>query len=157
MTSQFVDAWQRNNEANLFILDQLNRKKLSCRYSERTRTVAAQFAHLHNVRIYHLQNRAKDLVGDLQTFERGAQPDKRTLCSALSKSEKAISQFLEKCEAGEKVKTWNRQPTTFLGYIIAHEAHHRALAIVSLRLSGEKLPKEVLYNIWNWGKKGKLK
>ena len=45
MTSQFVDAWRRNNEVNLYLLDQMNPKQLGCKYSERTRTVAAQFAH----------------------------------------------------------------------------------------------------------------
>ena len=153
---QFTDAWQRNNEANLFLLNHLRPRLLECRYSERTRTVAAQFAHMHNVRIYHMEKRAKDLMGGLKAFERGAQPGKRELIAALKSSGSAFGSFLERGEVEEKVKSWSRAPATYLGYIIAHEAHHRALVTVSLRLSGEKLPKEAAYGIWNWGKKGSL-
>jgi uncharacterized damage-inducible protein DinB len=152
----WTEAWLRNNEADLFLLNCMTPRLLVCRYSERTRTVAAQFAHMHNVRIHHLERRAKDLAGKLKPFERGAQPVKRELVAALKASATAMGGFLERIEAGEKVKSWNRSGATYLGYLIAHEAHHRGLVMVSLRLSGEKLPKDMGYGIWNWGKKGSL-
>jgi hypothetical protein len=60
MESPLVHTWRRNNDANLFLLDFIPESALSHRYSERTRTVAAQFTHMHNVRVYHLEGRAPE-------------------------------------------------------------------------------------------------
>ena len=152
-----AQAFIRNNDANLFLLEHLSEKNLENRYSERTRTVAAQFAHIHNVRISHLERRGKDFIGKLHSFERGAQPKKSVLVRALTDSEAAIARFLDACATAGKVKSWNGPAASFLGYLIAHEAHHRALVILSMRLSGDKLPRDVSYSIWNWGKKGSLR
>jgi len=144
-------AWQRNTDANLFLLDHLNEKSLANRYSPRTRTVAAQLAHMHNVRLYHLNKRGPEFMGKLQTFDRGAQPSRPLLIAALTGSAKMMGAFIEACERTGLVRGWNGPTATFVSYLIAHEAHHRALVVVSMRLSGEKLPKEAIYNIWSWG------
>ena len=62
METPLVEAWQKNNDANLFLLWHLSQDALANRYSEKTRTVAAQFAHIHNVRVYHLEKRG--LLGE---------------------------------------------------------------------------------------------
>ncbi len=144
-------AWQRNTDANLYLLDHLQEKSLAHRYSPRTRTVAAQLAHMHNVRVFHLNKRGPEFMGKLQTFERGAQPNRALLIAALTGSAKMMGAFLEASERTGLVRGWNGPPSTFLAYLIAHEAHHRALVVVSMRISGEKLPKEAVYNIWSWG------
>lgn len=149
--SSLATAWQRNTDANLFLLDHLTEKSLENRYSPRTRTVAAQLAHMHNVRLYHLQKRGPEYLGKLQTFERGAQPSRAQVIAALTGSAKMMGAFLEACERTSLVRGWNGPPVTFLAYLIAHEAHHRALVVVSMRICGEPLPKEAVYNIWSWG------
>ncbi len=149
--SSLATAWQRNTDANLFLLDHLTEKSLEHRYSPRTRTVAAQLAHMHNVRLYHLQKRGPEYLGKLQTFERGAQPSRVQIIAALTGSAKMMGAFLEACERTNLVRGWKGPPATFLAYLVAHEAHHRALVVVSMRISGEPLPKEAVYNIWSWG------
>jgi len=144
-------AWQRNTDANLFLLDHLTEKSMANRYSPRTRTVSAQFSHMHNVRLYHLNQRGPEFMGKLQTFDRGAQPTRTQIIAAHTGSAKMISAFLEACERTGLVRGWKGPPATFLAYLVAHEAHHRALVVVSMRLSDEKLPKEAVYNIWSWG------
>lgn len=104
-------------------------------------------------RVSHLQRRAREHVGDLQSFPRGAQPGKRELRGTLRASENALARLFEDAEAAGKVKSFAGSPATYLGYFIAHEAHHRGLVLVSLRLSGTKLPKEITYGIWYWRKK----
>ena len=52
-----------------------------------------------------------------------------------------------------KVKSWPGPPTTFLGYLISHEGHHRGLSIVCLRIGGTKLPQEIVYGIWEGWRK----
>ncbi len=157
MGSQLVEAWGMSNEANLFLLGEIPHGYLADRYSARTRTVAAQFAHMHNVRLRWLKHAAPELIGEVVSFPRAAQPGKAELKKALQASEGRIARFLERCEEAGKVKHWNGSPATVLGYLIAHEAHHRGLAMVAMRLSGHRLPKEVVYGQWQWGKKRRLR
>ncbi len=157
MISQLVEAWRMSNEANLYLLDNITDEYLEDSYTARTRTVAAQFAHIHNVRLRWLNHAAPNLVGEVESFPKGAQPTKEELKEALQSSEEIIAWFLEECEATGNVKKWNGSPATFLGYMIAHEAHHRGLAMVAMRISGHKLPLEVVYGQWQWGKKRNLR
>ena len=41
--------------------------------------------------------------------------------------------------------------TAFLGYVDAHESHHRGQIALSLKQSGHTLDKKVAYGIWEWG------
>jgi len=157
MISQLVEAWRMSNEANLYLLDNITDEYLEDSYTARTRTVAAQFAHIHNVRLRWLNHAAPNQVGEVESFPKGAQPTKEELKEALQASEEVIAWFLEECEAAGRVKKWNGSPATFLGYMIAHEAHHRGLAMVAMRISGHKLPPEVVYGQWQWGKKRNLR
>ncbi len=49
----------------------------------------------------------------------------------MKASEEVIAQYLEECEAAGDVKYWSGPPATFLSYLVAHEAHHRGLAMVA--------------------------
>lgn len=114
--------------------------------------MAAQCAHMHGVRARWLTHVAKEHAEGLEAFERGAQPGKRALTSALKKSARAMADFLAACEEAGRVRGWRGPPASFLGYLVAHEAHHRGLALVALRMAGRKVPKEVVYGLWDWGK-----
>ncbi len=153
MPSDLAVAWRLNHESNTLLFKAIPAAGLACRYSPRTRTVAAQFAHVHNVRVYHLEKRAGDLAAGLAAFARGAEPSRRELSVALGASYKAMAKFLDQVAEAGRVKSWNGPPATFLGYLCAHEAHHRGLILVSLRIGGVKLPKEVAYNLWYWSRK----
>ena len=87
--------------------------------------MAAQFAHMHNIRVSLLDNRFQSGPGDLQGFPRGAQQDKLTLQTALEASGNAITEFLAKAQQTGNVKGWKGPPSTVLGYLFPHEAHHR--------------------------------
>ncbi|MCZ6767342.1 MAG: hypothetical protein O7D32_10480 [bacterium] len=150
MSDEILEAWRVNNRMNFLLLDAIPAKALEARYSPRTRSVASQFAHVHNNRVYHLEKRGPNGIGSLESFPRGAQPGKRELRAALKASEKAIADMFDVSGKTGKIRGWKDAPTTYLGYFIAHEAHHRALALVALRLSGTKLPKDVTYGIWYW-------
>lgn len=157
MKSQLVEAWCMSNEVNLYLLDSISDEYLQDRYAKRTRTVAAQFAHMHNVRLRWLNHSAPKLVDKLESFPKGAQPSRAELKEALKASEEVIARYLEECEAAGDVKYWSGPPATFLSYLVAHEAHHRGLAMVAMRISGRKLPQEVIYGQWQWGKKRNLR
>ena len=141
-----------NNDANLYLLGEIPARYLTDRYSNRTRTVAGQFAYMHNVRLRWLNHSSPELVVDAEPFPRGDQPTKMRLKAALRSSEKLVARFLEDSEAAGRVLKWNGPPATFLGYLIAHEAHLRGLAMVAMRLAGHAPPREMVYGQWQWGK-----
>jgi len=151
--SDIFEAWKKNCEVNYILLDGIPAKAMSDQYTPRTRTVSAQFAHVHNVRIYQLKHRAPSHLGHLKTFERGAQPTKADLKKFLKASDKAVADMLADGEQAGKVKSWKGTPTSYLGYLLAHEGHHRALTLVCLRFGGTKMPDSIKYGIWDaWRK-----
>lgn len=141
-----------NVATNHMLLDALDDEALASRYSPRTRTVSSQFAHMHNIRVSNLDRRGSDKK-KLKSFPRGAEPTRAQLLRALKQSDVAIGRLLATCEEANNVKSWGGPPSTYLGYFLAHEAHHRGLVLVSLRLSGIKMPKSVTYGMWYWSRK----
>ena len=153
MTSDLIRAWRTSCRNTHSLLAAIPANCLGHRYSERTRTVAAQFAHIHYVRVRNLEFRGPEFQGDVTAFEKGAQPGKRELQAALKASAAAMEGLLAQAEEVGKVKGWKGSLTSYLGYHAAHEAHHRALAIVCLRSGGHKLPQDVVYGLWDrWRK-----
>ena len=145
---ELTEAWRVNAGLTLSLLSSIPPAALADRYSPKTRTVASQFAHIHNVRVSQLENRGGDVEG-LASYARGAEPKKRELTAALKASGAAITKLLESIEAEGKVKSWSgRPPATYLGYLVSHESHHRGLVLVSLRAGGHKLPTDVTYGLW---------
>ncbi len=140
-------------EANRFLLEHVPPEDLGASYSPRTRSVARQFAHMHDVRLRWLSHAAPSFAKGLTALSKDEEPTKKQLLAALAASEEAMAGFLEQSVATGKVKSWKGPPATFLGYVVAHEAHHRALAIVALRAAEKKLPQEVVYGLWDWGKR----
>lgn len=155
MPSQLVEAWKMSNEANLFLLNQIPPACLGDSYAARTRSVADQFAHMHNVRLRWMQHAAPDLVAKVKPIPKDGPRTKTVLARALRSSEPVIARFLERCEKDGKVKQWKGSPATFLSYLVAHEAHHRGLAMVAMRMNERKLSPKTVYGQWQWGKKYK--
>lgn len=148
--SDLAAPFDVSHRVTLRLLEAVPDEGLAARYSPRTRCVAAQFAHIHNVRVRQLEVRGGAKKGAIPSFPRGAEPARKELVDALAASAAAVHAFLVASEADGKVKGWSAPASTFVGYLVAHEGHHRGLAIVSLRMSGIKLPQEVVYGIWDW-------
>ena len=151
--SDLTLTWKMSNEANLFLLQKLTSEGLQAAYGKRTRTVAEQFAHMHAVRIRWLKASAPKLAEGLAPLDKRARLGKRELKRALKQSEGPIARFLEISEESGKVKNWKGPPASFLGYLVAHEAHHRGLVLVALRAAGHRVEQDVVYGLWDWGKK----
>ena len=156
MRDELLEAWRTNNRINLFLLDHISAAGLKCTLSKRGgREVARQFAHVHDVRVYHLEKRAKDLSKGLTKFQsKGADkliPKKSDLKKALTASSAAIETFLgDVLEGVPKRRGFNKGIFTTLGYFIAHESHHRGSIFLTLKESGHKLDNKTAYAIWGW-------
>ncbi len=147
-----LEAWRTNNRINLYLLDRISDEGLRCTLSARGgRDVARQFAHLHDVRLYHLEKRAPDLMKGLVPFRSKESPIREVVREALLASGEAVEGFLAGLLAGEKGrKGLKKGIATTLAYLVAHESHHRGSILLTLKVAGHKVDRETAYAIWNW-------
>ena len=151
---QLLEAWRTNNRINLFLVDRIDEEGMRCTLSARGgRNVVRQFAHLHNVRVWHLENRARDLSKGLTTFATQDEPAKEPLKDALEASAEAIAAFFTRCVTGEgKARPMKKGVVPHLAYFIAHESHHRGSILLTLKQCGHKIAQQDAYAIWEWDK-----
>ncbi len=152
MLDELLEAWRTNNRISLYLIDHISDAGMNCTLSKRGgRDVARQFAHMHNVRVWHLEKRAKDLAVGLVTFETKVTPDKAELRDAFAASSAAVESFLEGVLTGQpKRRGFKKGIFTSLGYFIAHESHHRGSILLTLKECGHKLDQNTQYAIWAW-------
>jgi len=152
LKNQLIETWNINNRINLYLLEAISPDALGDRSTSKGRTVAEQIAHLHNVRLMWLKVCGPELMKVIEKIEKDAAADKKLLERELKKSGKAMETVFQRAiENGGKVKGFKPHVTAFLGYIIAHESHHRGQIALSLKQSGHTLDKKIAYGIWEWG------
>jgi uncharacterized damage-inducible protein DinB len=113
--------------------------------------LAAQFAHIHNVRLLWLDG-AKIAHGLDKLATKGASHERAVLSGALDASASALENLV-----GELLRTGRRMPgfkphtSAFVGYLIAHSGyHHGEIGIIAQR-SGFPIDKKHSFGLWEWG------
>jgi uncharacterized damage-inducible protein DinB len=153
MTEQLLDAWRVNNRINLYLLDHISEEAMKCTTSTRGgRDVARQFAHVHNNRIYWLENHGpRGSTEGLQTFDGKYSPSKEELRRAFESSGIALERcFSQAMQTEGKLRSWKRGVFAAFGYHVAHESHHRGSILLTLKLTGNKMDQAATYAIWDW-------
>ena len=152
LENQIVDTWNINNRINLYLLEAIPPEALNDISTSKGRSVAQQLAHLHNVRLMWLKVSGPELMEALEKIEKEMAADKKLLTRSLEQSGQAMETLLKRSiENGGKIKGFKPHVTAFLGYVVAHESHHRGQIALSLKQSGHPLEKKVAYGIWEWG------
>ncbi|CAN5458846.1 hypothetical protein BH10ACI2_BH10ACI2_16030 [soil metagenome] len=151
-TEQIIETWAINNRINLYLLEAIGAERLADGLASKGRNVGEQFAHIHNVRLMWLKAAMPDELGAVTKIEKEQSGDKGLLQDSLVRSGESIERLLRHAvENGGKVKGFKPHVTGFLGYLTAHDAHHRSQIIIALKQSGHPLDKKILYGIWEWG------
>jgi uncharacterized damage-inducible protein DinB len=152
MIEQLLEAWRINNRINLRLIEHISDAGMRCTLSQRGgRNVFRQLAHLHYVRVYQLQKRAKRLSEGARVFTTHDEPDRRTLAAALEDSGKRVEEWIRLASEGAPgVRTFKRGPAVQVAYLIAHESHHRGSILLTLKQSGHGLDTKARYGIWDW-------
>ena len=151
---QLLEAWRTNNRINLFLIDEISDEGMRCTLSQRGgRNVVRQFCHVHNNRFWLLESRARDLAEGLYKFETREEPGRKRLKECLEASSARIETFFADCAAGvPKRRGFKKGVIAHLGYLIAHESHHRGSILLTLKQCGHGLDQAKRYAIWNWDK-----
>ncbi len=146
-----AEIWRLNNRVNLILLDALSDEQLSLIPSTRARSVADQFAHLHNTRIMWLEVQAPTAAKSLRKIEKGS-ADKEDLKTSLEASADAVANMLNVAAQSGKIKSFKRGVHAFFAYAIAHEGHHRGQIIVHLKHANMPVDRMLSFTLWEWDK-----
>src|SRR5689334_16622706 len=127
-------ALRTNQRINLRLLQHISPEGLRDTLSTRGgRSVARQFAHLHNVRIMQLESRAKALLPGARKFATEDEPGRAELVEALEDSAGRIEELFTRAAEGVKgIRLPKRGAVQFLAYFVAHESHHRGNILLTL-------------------------
>ena len=147
-----LDTWAIHARINLYLLDALSPEALAATAGGRGRTVAEQFAHVHNVRLLWLREAAPELLGGLEKIERGEAADAARLRAALEASGAAVGTLLRRAlEGGGRIRGFKPHAAAFLGYLVSHESHHRGQIALTLKQAGHPLDRKTALGLWEWG------
>src|SRR5579862_821256 len=96
MNAELLETWQINHRLNLYLLDAIADEALPSVPLVKGRSVAEQFAHIHNVRLLWLKSAAPELLTGLAKIDKEGEIAKPALREALTKSGEAIAVLLQK-------------------------------------------------------------
>jgi len=105
---------------------------------------------MHNVRVMWLKGSAKG-------SEIPPQLDRSTVTPAqavhgLEQSRQALSKLIGRAlETDGRIKGFRPDVAGFLGYLIAHDAHHRGQIAMLAHQLGHPLPQKINFGMWEWG------
>jgi uncharacterized damage-inducible protein DinB len=148
-----------NDRMNQMLIEHLDPAAWKARPAEKTRTIAAIFTHIHNVRTKWVRLTAPHLKVPAQLTRSDCTP--RQARAGLAESAGRCAEMLaEALDGSGRIETFLRDGWAkpwpvgieMLCYMLAHEAHHRGQVCMLAHQLGFPLPKEVGYGLWNWEK-----
>jgi len=152
LPSALINAFNTNNRINQYLIENLPTEVWAAKPPDGNgRTIAAIVAHMHNVRVMWLKAAKAEQIP--------AQLDRATVTPthavrALESSCEALAALISRAMAGDgRIKNFRPDVAGFLGYLTAHDAHHRGQVAMLARQLGQPLPQKAMFGMWEWGRR----
>jgi uncharacterized damage-inducible protein DinB len=148
-----LNAFDTNDRINQYMLENLPAESWCASPPDgKGRSIAAIVAHMHNVRVMWLKAaKATDIPDQLER-------DKVTSAQAskgLEQSRGGLTNVIKDAlDSDGHVKGFRPDVAGFVGYLIAHDAHHRGQICMLARQAGHPLPQKAMFGMWEWGSRG---
>jgi len=153
LPAAMLKAFKTNDRINRYLIENLPSDAWRAKPADgKGRTIAAIVAHMHNVRVMWLK------VAKAENIP--AQLDRVTVTPAqamraLESSHDALGIIMSRAlETDGRIKGFRPDVAGFLGYLIAHDAHHRGQIAMLARQVGHPLPQKAMFGMWEWGSRG---
>jgi uncharacterized damage-inducible protein DinB len=150
-TEALANAFATNNRINEYLIRNLpDEAWRAVPPGGKGRDIASIFAHLHNVRLMWLKSAGK--TSPLPDKLEGDRFSKEDAIRALDASWRELDMVLKNSMAGDgRIKGFKPDVYSFLGYLFAHDAHHRGQIALLARQVGHPLNKSAGFGMWEWG------
>lgn len=143
-------AWRANNTINLELLGLCSDDDLELKPGK-GKTIRSNYVHIIGVRRGWAEATMKKESALIPKLD-WKTAYRKEIEKGLSVSSKVMEQVFMKMAEKQSKGRWT--PINFLAYCVAHEANHRAQIEISLRINDREPEIAVLYELWNWTKKG---
>lgn len=154
LKGDLLTAWRINEQINQYLIDHLSGEAWNAKPpGGKGRTIAAIFAHMHNVRLMWVKAAAKGMPLP-DKLERG-ELTRAEAKTGLTASAAAIAKVLEQGLETGRVPGFPPSAAAFAGYMFAHDAHHRGQAAMLARQVGHPLPPQAVFGMWEWNTRAK--
>jgi uncharacterized damage-inducible protein DinB len=150
LPSALQKAFRTNNRINLYLIENLPAPAWREKPPDgKGRTIAAIIAHMHNVRVMWLKAAKAEEIPD-QLDRASVTPDQAI--RGLQISGRALeSTIIRAMATNGRIKNFRPDVAGFIGYLIAHDAHHRGQISMLARQLGHPLPQKAMFGMWEWG------
>jgi uncharacterized damage-inducible protein DinB len=151
LPAALLKAFQTNNRITQYLIDSIDPAAWKAKPPDgKGRTISAIVAHMHNVRVMWLKVSAKGSAIPEQ-LDRATVTPAQAL-GGLEQSGQALGDLIGRAlETDGRIKGFRPDVAGFLGYLIAHDAHHRGQIAMLARQLGHPLPQKRTFGMWEWG------
>lgn len=150
LPGSLVDSFNTNHRITQYLIENL----AAPAWNEKPpggkgRTIAAIVAHMQNVRVMWLKAAKAEEIPE--QLDRAPVTPKEAI-EALEKSRHALSVIIGRAASGDgRIRGFRPDVAGFVGYLIAHDAHHRGQIAMLARQLGHPLAQKAMFAMWEWG------
>ena len=142
-------AFNTNDRINQYLIENLPGEAWRAETLDgKGRDIASIVAHMHNVRLMWLKAAGGKVPAKLEKEK--VTPEQAA--KALEQSRAAVYELLQNSlKSDGRIKGFRPDAAGFVGYLIAHDAHHRGQITMLARQAGHPISQNAMFGMWEWG------